>query len=146
MSDEYSYEMEMHVRWRDFDALGHVNHAVYASYCEHIRLKYLEDVLGITLDEIASGERGFSLVLANLNVDYRYPLTEPDTVDVRMCVSDLGSSSVVMEYEISGEGQIAATVETTMVAIDPETGSSMPLPAEWVEAIEEFEGREFNRD
>lgn len=145
MSDEFNYEMELEVRWRDFDSLGHVNHAVYASYCEHVRLKYLEDVLGMTLEEISSGDQGFSLVIANLNIDYRYPLSEPDAVEVQMRVSDLGTSSVVTEYEVRGQGQVAATLEATMVAIDPETGSSMPLREEWVDAIEEFEGTTFDR-
>lgn len=143
---EFSFEMELDVRWGDFDSLGHVNHAAYATYCEHVRLKYLEEVLGVSLEEISSGEDGYSLVIANLNVDYRYPISEPDTVDVLMRVSDLGGSSVVTEYELRAEGQLAATVEATMVAIDPETGSSMELREEWVEAIEAFEGRTFDRD
>jgi acyl-CoA thioester hydrolase len=142
MSD-FSFERELDVRWGDFDSLGHVNHAAYATYCEHVRLKYLETVLGVSLDQLSTGEEGFSMVIANLEIDYRYPISEPETVTVAMGVTDLGSSSIVMEYELRAEGELAATVETTLVAIDPETGSSMPLREEWIEAIETQEGTTF---
>lgn len=137
---EFSFERELDVRWSDFDSLGHVNHAAYASYCEHARLKYLESVLGLTLEELATGEEGYSMVIANLEIDYRYPISVPDSVVVAMGVTDLGRSTVVMEYELRAEGEVAATVETTLVAVDPETGSSTPLREEWVEAIERHEG------
>jgi acyl-CoA thioester hydrolase len=142
MSD-FSFERELDVRWRDFDSLGHVNHAVYGSYCEHVRLKYLEAVLGVTLDQLSSGEDGFSMVLANLNIDYRYPISEPDTVTVAMGVTALGSSSIVMQYELRAQGEVAATAETTMVAVDPETGEAAPLREAWIEAIETHEGETF---
>ena len=141
MSD-FSFQRELDVRWGDFDSLGHVNHATYATYCEHVRLKYLEEVLGVTLDQLSTGE-GFSMVIANLEIDYRYPISEPDTVTVAMGVTALGTSSIVTEYELRAEGQVAATVEATLVAVDAETGSSMPLRQEWIDAIEAYEGQSF---
>lgn len=140
---EFSFDRELDVRWSDFDSLGHVNHAAYASYCEHVRLKYLEEVLGVTLEQLSTGEDGFSMVIANLQIDYRRPISEPETVVVAMGVTDLGSSSIGMEYELRAQGSVVATVETTLVAVDPETGSSTPLREEWVAAIEEYEGRTF---
>ncbi len=142
MSD-FSFQRELDVRWGDFDSLGHVNHATYATYCEHVRLKYLEEVLGVTLDQLSTGEEGFSMVIANLEIDYRYPISEPTTVTVAMGVTALGTSSIVTEYELRAEGQVAATVEATLVAVDAETGSSMALRDEWIDAIEEHEGQSF---
>jgi acyl-CoA thioester hydrolase len=142
MSD-FSFQLELDVRWGDFDSLGHVNHATYATYCEHVRLKYLEEVLGVTLDQLSAGEEGFSMVIANLEIDYRYPISEPTTVTVAMGVTALGTSSIVTEYELHAEGQVAATVEATLVAVDAETGSSMALRQEWIDAIEEYEGQAF---
>lgn len=142
MSD-FSFQRELNVRWRDFDSLGHVNHAVYGSYCEHVRLKYLEEVLGVTLDQLSNGEGGFSMVLANLEINYRYPISEPDMVTVAMSVTDLGDSSIVMEYELRTEGEVAATAETTMVTVDPETGEAASLRQRWVKAIEAYEDQAF---
>ena len=142
----FSYEMEMDVRFGDFDSLGHVNHAAYASYCEHVRLKYLEDVLGVDLSDLSSGERGFSMVLANLEVDYRHPITDPDTVQVFMRVGDVGTSSVLTEFELHAGGDLAATVSATLVCVDTDGDGTRPLREEWVEAIEAQEGREFDRE
>lgn len=145
-AEGFSYEMEMDVRFGDFDSLGHVNHAAYASYCEHVRLKYLEDVLDVDLSDLASGERGFSMVLANLEVDYRHPITEPDIVRVLMRVGDIGTSSMLTEFELHAGGDLAATVSATLVCVDTDGEGTLPLREEWVEAIESREGRTFDRE
>lgn len=145
-TETFSYEMELDVRFGDFDSLGHVNHAAYATYCEHVRLKYLEDVLGVSLSDLSSGERGFSLILATLEVDYRRPITDPDTVRVLMRISDVGTSSIGTAFELRANGNVTATLSATLVCIDTDTGSSKPLREEWVEAIEAQEGRTFDRE
>lgn len=141
--DDLTFEYEMDVRFGDFDGLGHVNHATYATYCEHARLRYLEDVLEVSVPEMRDGFDGNSLVIANLQVDYRLPISEPESVTVAMGVTDLGRSSVVMQYELRSGGNVVATAETTMVVVDVETGQSAPLPEGWRERIETQEGRSF---
>ena len=41
-----TYEMRIEIRWRDVDALRHVNNAVYATYLEECRDGWLERALG----------------------------------------------------------------------------------------------------
>lgn len=52
-----------------------------------------------------------------------------------MCVTDLGESSIVMDYELSAEDDVAATAETVQVVIDFETERAVPIPDEWRERI-----------
>jgi len=40
-----TYTTEIDVRFRDIDAMGHVNNAVYATYIEQARTEYFRDVL-----------------------------------------------------------------------------------------------------
>jgi acyl-CoA thioester hydrolase len=63
------YEQRIEVRWRDVDALRHVNNAVYATYLEECRDGWLERVLGedgalwdyvLARDESTSGARSAS--------------------------------------------------------------------------------------
>ena len=35
--DNYPFHVEMETRWRDLDAFGHVNNAVFATYIENAR-------------------------------------------------------------------------------------------------------------
>ena len=40
------FERLVHVRWRDTDALGHVNHAVFLTYLEEARDAFYTEALG----------------------------------------------------------------------------------------------------
>jgi len=44
-----TYTTDIDVRFRDIDAMGHVNNAVYATYIEQARTEYFRDVLDADL-------------------------------------------------------------------------------------------------
>lgn len=131
---EYSTETSFEVRYRDVDAVGHVNNAVYATYLEQVRIQYVEGVLGESTVDL-------DVAIANLTIDYERPIYLGETVTVRLRVSDVGTSSIHMEYEILADGERAATASTVMVPFDPDTGSSRPISEEWRDRIEAHEGR-----
>ncbi|NEU56145.1 thioesterase family protein [Halorussus sp. MSC15.2] len=132
MSD-YSFTVDVDVRFQDLDTMGHVNNAVYATYFEQARVAYFEEVLDVPLHEVES-------VLANLEIDFRRPVEMVGEVTVGVRVTELGTTSIPMEYEVRADGEIAATGETVQVAVDSETGSSRPIPEAWREQIRDFEG------
>ena len=41
----YPYEINLEVAFRDIDAMGHVNNAVFFAYFETVRIKYLGDIM-----------------------------------------------------------------------------------------------------
>ncbi|GAB6862420.1 acyl-CoA thioesterase [Haloplanus litoreus] len=125
----FEYETEMQVRFRDVDAMRHVNNAVYATYLEQARVDYYADVLGVGLDDIDT-------VLVNLNIDYRSQIELDDEVTVAMGVRSIGKSSVTMAYEVRVGERVAATAETVQVYVDPDGDGSQPLPAAWVDRME----------
>jgi acyl-CoA thioester hydrolase len=124
------YETTIGVRFRDIDAMGHVNNAVYASYAEQARVDYFEAVLERDLSEVSS-------VLAKIEIDYHRPIELGDgPVTVVVDVPSLGESSIPMTYEIEdADGNPAASIESVQVAYDRETEESIPIPEDWREAI-----------
>jgi acyl-CoA thioester hydrolase len=123
------FEHTVDVRYNDLDTFGHVNNAVYGTYCEEARVAYINEVLGIEdIDQ-------FPAVVASLEIDFRSSVTEPTSVDVRVWVTRLGNSSMTMAYELEHDGRLVAEAETTIVAIDPATRETRPLPEEWREAV-----------
>ncbi|MGK2850292.1 MAG: acyl-CoA thioesterase [Candidatus Limnocylindrales bacterium] len=57
------------VRFADTDAMGHVNNAVYLTYCETARIRYWTDVTG---EPVAARHHGAeSLILAEARITYR---------------------------------------------------------------------------
>ncbi|AGB36388.1 acyl-CoA thioesterase [Natronococcus occultus] len=133
MSEEFTRDVP--VRFRDLDPLNHVNHAVYASYLESVRIDYIEEVLDQRLREL-------SFVIANLELSYRRPIEYGDEPVVALWVTELGETSCTMAYEIRVDGEVAATAETVMVHTDGETGSPAPIDDDVRERIREYEGLE----
>ena len=127
------FSSDVQVRYRDIDAMGHVNNAVYATYLETARTDYFAEVLGEDLAAVPA-------VLARLELSYERPITLDQSVTVTIDVPELGRSSVPMEHEILADGERAATAESVQVFVDPESGGSIPIPEGMRERIEEFEG------
>lgn len=130
---EFRFSTEIGVRYRDLDAAGHVNNAVYGTYVEQARVEYLEQVIGATL---GTGNGA----LASLSLTFEGPVRDPTgavTVEVR--TTALGESSITQAYRLHHGGERVATGEATMVAVDPETGGSRPMPDEWRAAVRDYE-------
>ena len=128
-----AFETTVDVRFRDIDAMGHVNNAVYATYAEQARVDYFEAVVDRDLSAIGS-------VLATISIDYHRPIEIDDgPLTVEISVPRLGESSIPMQYGIrTADGEVAAEIESVQVAYDREAGESRPIPEEWREAIEAY--------
>jgi acyl-CoA thioester hydrolase len=116
------HEKRIEIRWRDCDAYGHVNNAVYATYLEEARDEWVLRVLGEAGDV-------WDYVLARLAIDFRRELTlDHDVVRVTAELVRIGTSSVVLRERITTrDGELAAEAESVLVARDRETGRSRPL-------------------
>jgi acyl-CoA thioester hydrolase len=116
------HEKRIEIRWRDLDAYGHVNNAVYSTYLEECRDEWLEAAIGTAEDE------GWDFVIARLQIDFRRELRlEDDAVVVRCALAKLGSSSVTTREEIHVGDELAVEAEAVLVARDPATNRSRPL-------------------
>jgi acyl-CoA thioester hydrolase len=114
--------------------MGHVNNAVYATYLEQARVRYVEDVVEEPLMETGG-------VVADLHVDFERPIDWGEDVTVGVRAGELGTSSIPLVYEIRADGDLAATGETLMVVFDPGAGEPRPIPDAWRERIADHEGR-----
>jgi acyl-CoA thioester hydrolase len=117
-----THEKQVEIRWRDVDAYGHVNNAVYATFLEECRDEWLEAVLG------RDGEL-WGFVLARVAIDFRRELRQDDDVVLIRCrLARIGTSSVTTSEEIrKRDGELSAEAEAVLVARDRETGRSRPL-------------------
>lgn len=113
------------VRWRDMDAMGHVNNAKYVSYLEEARVRWMLGVEGMSLsDRIAP-------VVAATNINYRLPIVWPNDIVVELFVERLGNSSVTIGHRIidqQDEGKLYSDGNVVVVWMDTQTGKSAPLP------------------
>jgi acyl-CoA thioester hydrolase len=110
------------MRWRDLDAYGHVNNAVYQTYLEEARDAAIKHVLRGVNDR-------FEHVLARVAIDFRRELTlanSPLCVECRVVA--FGNSSLRTRETIrAASGAVAAEAEAVVVAIDRTTRRPRPL-------------------
>jgi acyl-CoA thioester hydrolase len=112
------FERLVHVRWRDTDALGHVNHAVYLTYLEEGRDAFYTQALGSDPH----------YVVARLEIDLRAEVRHPDQqVTVRIQAERLGTTSLTTrETILTPSGEVAAEARVVTVRWDP--GQHQPIP------------------
>jgi acyl-CoA thioester hydrolase len=117
------HEKRIEIRWRDMDALGHVNNAVYLTYLDEARDEWLEAAL-------AGCSSTWDFVLARVAIDYRSELRQTDdAVLVRCSLAGIGTSSVrTTEAVLKLDGTLAASAESVIVARTVVEGSSRSRP------------------
>ena len=115
-------EKRIEIRWRDVDAYGHVNNAVYLNYLEEARDAWVQEVLGKVTDT-------WVFVLARVAIDFRDELKQADgAVLVRCRLDSFGRASVRTREEIAKmDGSVSAVAESVVVPRDPQSGRSRPL-------------------
>ena len=126
------------VAFRDLDAFGHVNNAVYLTYLENARVTYMRDVLGV------ESLSNLLVIVASIQIDFRSRASLGEVLEIGSRVSRVGGKSFELDHEIRGPGgRLVAEAHTVLVAFDYEQDGAMDVPAQWRDRIEEFEARSF---
>ena len=149
MPDPVPVKVPIQVRWRDLDALGHVNNAVYLTYFELARLGYIRALLGedAEIDPRTLLPVDFQFILAEVTCHYRSPATLRDRLAVTIWVSQVGRKSFVFEYRITDEatGRLIAEGCSTQVWFDYAAGESRAVPIGIVTRMEEMQRAPISR-
>ena len=116
--------IEVELRWRDLDFLGHLNQAVYH--------ELLEEGRGALFEQLGVMRTGFFFVLARVELDHRREVRHEDgPVAVVLRPEAVGRSSVTVAHDILlRDGTLAATGRSVLVAWDREERRSRPLTAD----------------
>jgi acyl-CoA thioester hydrolase len=122
-SPAYTYRHRLSVRFRDCDAMGHVNHAVYFTYLEQCRLTFWREITG-------SPSPHTRVIIAHAECDYVAPAHFGDELEIGLAVEKIGRSSFTLRYGMTEvkSGRAIATGQTVMVSYDYEASAAVPLP------------------
>jgi acyl-CoA thioester hydrolase len=144
LAGDFAHRVSIEVRFADTDAMGHVNNAVYLTYCEMARIRYWSDVTG---EPVAAGHEGAeSLILAEARITYRAPVFHTELVTVETRATRVGRSSFTLEHRLTacppgGSPRLVAVSDSVMVRYDYTVGHAAELDDRFVDAMEAFEGR-----
>ena len=86
---DYNFTFTVASRWRDMDAIGHINNETILSYFEDVRVRYLSS---LSID-INSKSESNSVILASMKIDYYRQVNYPDIFDVGCRIIRIGTKS-----------------------------------------------------
>ena len=122
------FVVDIQVRWRDVDALGHVNNAAIVTYVETARTELWRERFG--------GGAEIPFVVARVEVDFRRPIGLDDRVQVGLHVAELRGARFTLCYRIEANGELAAEALTVMGHIRPGDPRPSRIPEHLREKLE----------
>ena len=134
---EYTVIHEILPRFRDTDAMGHINNAVYVTYLEVARQTYWA-----RLDAHADYRR-VPFILAHVTIDFRSEALVSEVLESGIRLAWIGGRSFSFEYRIREKtsGRLVVEASTVQVCYDYAAKRTIPMPEVLRHSLESFEGR-----
>jgi acyl-CoA thioesterase FadM/nitroreductase len=128
------FECDIPLRFRDIDAMGHVNNAVTVTLLEQARVHFFAALFGVR------GLDDFPFILAELALRYLRPIRLPDRVQARVHVTEVMRSSYRLHYQLRdpGDGSVFAEGETVQVSYDYQARRPRPHGPELLALLDPY--------
>lgn len=142
---KFYHVTNLRVRFQEVDMLGVCNNAVYVSYFEQSRLEYIKEADMVPPGGLFSD--GYNFFMVRNEINYRTHARYDDELNVYTRISYIGNSSYGFEHVIVkvATGEVVVDGSGVVAQVDQKTGRSYPLSNEFVEKVETFEKRKFER-
>jgi acyl-CoA thioester hydrolase len=128
------FEADIQLRFRDTDAMGHVNNATIVSYLETGRVRFLIELFG------ARRVEDIPFIIAEVSCRYRIPILLQDRVRIRMWITEVARSSYRFRYEVFDprDGRVFVEAETVQVMFDYAAKRPVPLDPGFLAAARDY--------
>ena len=113
------------VRFRDLDAMGHVNNAVFLTYLESARTAFF------IRSGVVERLQDLAMVVARAEIDFRSAVGALEEVEVGVRPARFGTKSFDLEYELRAGGRLVAEAKTVLVGYDYGRQQTIAIPDEW---------------
>jgi acyl-CoA thioester hydrolase len=127
--------VDITVRFRDIDAMGHVNNAVFFTYFEEGRKVFLQSLFDIVRPE------DYNFILANISCDFLKPVKIGDPVILELWVGETGRKRFDLKYRIVNRDDasiIYAKARSVQVCFDYKSNRTISVPPEFLKKIEDY--------
>ena len=123
------------VPWRDVDAAGHANNAVYFSWFEWARTNYW-----LTMNGNAEW-RGINFIVARAECNFRLQVSMMDRVALRTRIASVGNTSIEFINEVRrvGTDELCADGRVVVVLFSWDENCKVPIDEALRERIRQFQ-------
>jgi len=126
---------DIDIRFRDIDAMGHVNNAVFFTYFEEGRKTFLKTLFNIV------HPRDYNFILAHIRCDFFKPITPDDAVSLQMWVDEIGNKRFDLIYCLinpDDEAVVYARGQSRQVCFDYAAQKTIEIPKYFLERISNY--------
>lgn len=139
---DFKFHYPVEVRFRDLDAMGHVNNAAYFTFFEVARTGYMRAIGHASAAGKSHGEL-FPFILLDISCRFLAPATLGQTLGLHLRTTRAGTKSFHFEYLITDPGgEPVAVGRSTQVYYDYAGARTAPIPTRFRELLSTYEGRE----
>ena len=119
MGDSKSIITKIPVLWGDMDGFGHVNNIIYLKWCETSRIELFRSIWNYKIGNMEEVlERGgIGPILANFNMDYKYPVKYPDEIKIETYLTHIGNSSMGIGHELFSQNNDKLVAKANSVVV-----------------------------
>lgn len=139
MADDmkFRHALPVQIRFNDVDQYGHMNNSSYFSLYDLAKTSYLRDVFG------NKNWHHIGIVVANINADFLAPVFFSDDLIIETTVIHLGHKSFTLLQRAvnKASGVLKCQCRTVMVGYDVATKEPVELPADFKQAVCDYEGK-----
>jgi acyl-CoA thioester hydrolase len=133
----FPFEVSIEVVFRDIDAMGHVNNAVFFSYMETARIKYV----AMVFEQSNLLDLELPLILVEATCSYKTPAYLGEQLTIGVGISRFGTKSFDLIYRVVGEnGRLVASGKTIQVMYDYGSRRAFAIAEEIKARVQAFQG------
>jgi acyl-CoA thioester hydrolase len=118
------FRYETRIRFADTDASGRIHYTALFRFFEAAETEWFRSY------GIRYTDGSFTFPRVHAECDIRLALQHDDLIEVEVCLTKLGSSSLRVEFKVLKEGAVAATGAIVMVCMDRRSQRAMPIPSD----------------
>jgi acyl-CoA thioester hydrolase len=118
------FRFQTRIRFIDTDASGRIHYTSMFRYFESAEIEFMRSC-GITYDVSE-----YSFPRVHVECDFMVELKHDDLIEIEVCLTRLGRSSIEMEFRTMRAADLAAKGRIVIVCMDHRTHLAMPIPDE----------------
>lgn len=122
MSQPQPFRFTARIRYIDTDASGRIHYTAMFRYFESAEIEFLR-----TLD-FTYGKGHYAFPRVHMECDFMLSIVHDDLIEIEVCLTKLGRSSIRFEFRAFKEGDLAAKGAVVIVCMDRRTQRAASIP------------------
>ncbi len=136
MDFNYSFSINLRVRYSETDQMGYCYYGNYAQYFEVGRVETLRS-LGMSYKQLE--DEGIMLPVSEFSVKYFAPAFYDNELTVETTITEIKGARIYFDYTITNDlGELICKAQTTLVFVQQGTMKPIPAPKSFTTLLQKY--------